>query len=300
MDKTILEQLKAYFLELDKKRKFNRLQDSLKYAIKSLDAETVKQLLESGASIELIEQEESTLGIAADEYYSKLYEVLNQHRKENHKQIDLGTYHWQIIEQGKDELELELNTKMAEITKKLLAVSEVLYQYGANINHNTYLGYKDQGMLMDIISEKREIVKIASVFERMCAGVIGFSKDIEVLEWIANKPDFDITKLEDSNVVTNFLYMNCPESIQGLQLVSEKGLRLKESEVYGIKFNALIDCLIHQDIDYRQEKFNILWKMATESQKNNLVENFNTDTIELPGEARKTETDSVTESPKNR
>lgn len=280
MDKTILEQLKAYFLEMDQKRKLSCLQNNLEYAIKNLDVETVSELIESGASVELIEKEQSTLGMAADAYYSRLFEIIDQYRKQKHMKFE--DYRSQITDLGKEELEPELNVQMEEATKNLLTMSEFLYQHGADINHNTYLGYKDQGMLMDMISEKREIMKVQTVFVRMVGGVIWNSKDMSVLEWIASKPDFDITKLEDSNIISTFLHARCPESVEALRLVLEKGLQIKSTELYGMEYNALIECLAHQDLNYRQEKFNLLWNHAKQDQRDRLLRNWDLSSIEIP------------------
>jgi len=280
MEKTLLEQLKSYLLEMDKKRKFTRLQNNLEFAIKHLDPEEVSEFLQEGASIELLEKQDSTLGIAADSYGFKLFEVIDQYRKQKHMKYD--EYHRQIYGLRKEELDPELNAQMEEVTKRLLEISELLYQHGANINHNTYLAYKDQGMLLDMISEKREIVEIPTVFEKMIVGPMYYSKDISILKWAASKPDLDVKKLTDSTAVTGILYAECPESVQALQLALERGIALKDSEALGIRYNSLIDCLIHQDISYRQEKFNILWQMATEEQRNYLVENYHLDSIEIP------------------
>lgn len=279
MDKTILEQLKAYFLELDQKRKFNRLQDNLEYAIRNLDAETVNELIESGASIELLEKKESTIGMAAQEYEFTLFHIVDQHRRQKHMKSD--AYFNQIFDLGKEELDPELNEQMEEATRKLLTMSEFLYQHGANINHNTYLTLKDQGTLLDIISEKKETVEVPTVFERVVAGVTGCSKDMRVLEWFANKPDFDVTKLKDRSISV-FLHARCPESVQILQLVLEKGFPLKNVNIYGIEYNALIECLADHDLEYRQEKFNLLWKYAKQEQRDYLLENYDVSSIEIP------------------
>lgn len=279
MDKTILEQLKAYFLEMDQKRKQNRLQSNLKYAIENLDVETAKELIESGASVELIEKEESTLGMAAHTYTSRLFQIVDQYRKQKHIKSDV--YLEQINNLGKKELEPELNAQMEEATRNLLTMSELLYQHGANINHNTYLGLKDSGTLMDIFSEKKEIMKVPTVFAKMAEGVIWLSKDMSVLEWIASKPDFDITKLEDSNIISSFLYAGCPESVQALQLVLEKGLQIESTDVYGVEYNALIECLAHQELNNRQEKFHLLWQHAKQEQRDYVMENFDLSSIEI-------------------
>lgn len=279
MDKTILEQLKSYLSELDKKRKFTRLQNNLEYAIKNLDAETVSELLESGASVELIEKEESTIGMAEIAYSTRLFNIIDQYRRQKHIKFDV--YFNQIFDLGKEELDPELNEQIEEATRSLLTLSELLYQHGADINHNTYLAPKDQGMLMDIISEKKEIVKVDTVFERMAGGVIGYSKDMRVLEWIANKPDFDVTELKDSSISV-FLQARCPESVQILQLVLEKGFPLKNVNIYGIEYNALIECLAHHDLKYRQEKFDLLWKYAKQEQRDHLLENYDVSSIEIP------------------
>lgn len=157
MEKTLLEQLKDYLLELDQKRKFTRLQSNLEYAIKNLNVETVNELLESGASIELLEKEESTLGMAADAYTSNIFNTIDLYRKQKHMKLDDDLS--QTSSSSKDELDSELNAQMEEETNRLLMMSEFLYQHGANINHNTYLGYVLQGGLMDVFTEKKEIKK---------------------------------------------------------------------------------------------------------------------------------------------
>jgi len=281
MDKTVLEQLKAYFLEMDQKRKLNRLQRNLEYAIENLDVETVKELLENGASIELLENEKSTLGMAANTYEFRLFDIVDQYRKKKHMKHD--EYSSQVIHLGKEELEPELNAQMEEVTKKLLTMLEFLYQHGANINHNTYLALKTEGTLIEIFSDQKEIIKVPTVLERIAGAVLWMSKDMSVLEWVTNKPDFDITKLEDSRIISSFLYADCPESVQALQLVLERGLSIKDKGiVYGIEYNDLIECLIHQDLEYRQEKFNLLWKYAKKNQKDHLLENFDLSSIEIP------------------
>lgn len=280
MDKTFLEQLKNYLLEMDQKRKFGRLQSNLRYAIENLDIETTKELLQNGASIEQLEETESMIGLAASTYDFQLYNIVSKYCKQRH--IKMHQYFNQILRLGKDDLDPELNAKMEEETKNLLEMSELLYQNGANINHNTYLGYKEQGMLRDIISEQRQLKKVPTVFERMGAGIFTFSKDISVLEWVASKPDFNIKRLQDGNVVARLIHMECPESVQALQILLERGLHLEDYEVFGNRYNALIDCLAYQNLTNRQEKFNLVWQMATEEQRDYVTKTFDLGNIEIP------------------
>lgn len=118
----------------------------------------------------------------------------------------------------------------------------------------------------------------------MASGVIGFSKDMRVLEWIASKKDFDITKVEDSVLVKSLIFQGGSEALQTLQLVSEKGMHLKEDDFFGLPHTPLIDCLVHREITDRQEKFNLLWKMATKEQREFLIDNFKHDDIHIPEE----------------
>lgn len=57
---------------------------------------------------------------------------------------------------------------------------------------------------------------------------------MRVLEWIASKKDFDITKVEDSVLVKSLIFQGGSEALQTLQLVSEKGMHLKEDDFFGL------------------------------------------------------------------
>lgn len=238
------------------------------------------------------------MGIALNQYDSKLFGILDRDRKK--QLITYDTYFSRVYQSGKDDLDPIVASQIEVETRKLLTTLEFLYLNGADVNHHTYLAYKSQGSLQDVFCEKKELREGPTVFEKMVTSVLMHSKDISILQWITSKEDFDVNKLKNRNIGKGLLHARSPESVKVLQMILEMGLPIEEMYMLGIKYSVLVDCIVHEDIKYRQEKFNLLWKYATEEQRGELIENFDVGSIKIPVELEKDNVESSVGTSKNR
>lgn len=237
-----------------------KLQRDLRDAIEDYDIEALDKLIEDGADIKELEKESSTLSLAINSYISNIGSLLY---KNSECSPNPETYFDSYVKLSSDELPFELQVQIKEQTNQLINTLDYLYEYGADINNNN-------GLL-------ENVEKQLNVFAYMFYSFI-FSKQLAPIEWIVKKKDFDIKKPENAKVMQLFIKSKNPDSIKGLQLMLEAGAPFYENKEYNdlVTVAPLVDCLDIQVKDkYYQDKFNLLWKYASDSQKKYLIENYN-------------------------
>lgn len=263
----ILDQIERY----KTKKYFQRKQEGLKLAVQCLDTESIKELLQEGASIQELEKENSSLALALESYERIIFDINEKNRKKNHFRFD---DYYRTLELENSPLSAELQLQIEKTMKNTISTLEMLYQNGADINYRTYL---ERPMENEI--KPNDYVNI---FELVCCNLGHFTYDTDIIKWIVSKEDLDIKQSANSNIISYFLNMNNSQSLEALQLVLERGLPLHVEHMGRVNITSLVDCLVRTDIKYRQEKFNLLWECATEEQRNELINNYHVNNIEIP------------------
>lgn len=294
LDGKFVEQVKRY---LQIKKEENLKEKKLRrfgYALESLDAERINELLQDGITIADYEKIESSLSKVLEGYSSYLFNTLDDYRRKVLRKKD-GEFYQDYWELNAEDLPDALKDLIEPLNKTVMALLEYLYQNGANINHNTYLGYSDS-----FLSDKREVRQGASVMAHIM-DCYYFSKQMELVDWILAKPELNL----EPKMIKSVLYQKNHDSAVLLDRLLDRGFKddgynflsvleavagmfggedLVDKDSEGFQVTPLVECIAHKDIAYRQEKFNVLWHHASELEKRQIKENWNLDDLEIPSD----------------
>lgn len=293
LDGKFVEQVKRY---LQIKKEENQKEKKLRrfgYALESLDAERINELLQDGVAIADYEKIESVLSRVLEGYSSYLFNTLDDYRRKVLRKKD-GEFYRDYWELNAEDLPDALRDLIEPLNKTVIALLEYLYQNGANINHDTYLGYSDSGFL----SDKKEVKKGASVMAHIM-DCYYFSKQMDLVDWILAKSELNL----EPKMIKSVLYQKNHDSAVLLDRLLDRGFKdegynfltvmqavagmvggedLMDKDNEGFQVTPLVECIAHKDLEYRQEKFSVLWHHASELEKRQIKENWNLDDLEIP------------------
>lgn len=295
LDGKFVEQVKRY---LQIKKEENLKEKKLRrfgYALESLDAERINELLQDGVTIADYEKQESTLSKVLNGYSRYLFDILDDYRRKVLRKRD-GEFYQDYWEINQEDLPDVLKDLIEPLNKTVMSILEYLYQNGANINHNTYLGYVDNGILTD----KKEVKEGASVMAHIM-DCYSFSKQMDLVDWILAKSELNL----EPKMIKSVLYQKNRDSVTLLDRLLDRGFKdegynflsviqalagmvggedLLDKDDEGFQVTPLVECIAFKDIMYRQEKFDVLWEHASELEKRQIKENWNLDDLVIPSE----------------
>lgn len=300
VDSNLFELVKKYLrikreesLREKKLRRFN-------YALESLDIDSINDYLNDGISIENAEKEGSVLSKLLQGYERYLFNILDDYRRKIVKKKDSEFFH-EYAKWSAEDLPDELKELIEPLNNAIVNLLEILYQNGANINHNTYLGYSD-----NIFSDKRVVREAPSVMQYVM-NCFYYSKQMPLIDWILSKEELVL----EPKMIKQSLYQDNHDSVLLLDRLLDRGFKdngynffelpfLGElgmttdipDSVANIRISPLVECITHDDMAYRQEKFNVLWEHASELEKRETKENWKMDSVIIPDETVGFEGDS--------
>lgn len=277
-NKNILESIKKYIQvkkqEGEKQRRLTRFE----YALKELNIEKINEYLNDGISIEEFEKGNSTLRKVLQGYEDYLFDIIENYRRKNTKMKNWDFFS-KYCKMSTNDIPDEIKDQIKLKNKEVINLLEVLYQRGANINHNTYLGSPDS--IIDDLRDKKEIHKAVSVMQ-VVYGISTISKEQSLIDWILEKEELVL----EPRVIEQAVYDNNPDSVDMLEKLMKRGFRAEVKDFSIIGFNQkiplLVEIIVCEDIVKAKEKFNVLWKYATEEEKIDFIENYDLDKFDIP------------------
>lgn len=292
MDNNLFELVKKYLkLKREESLKEKKLR-RFECALDSLDIDSINDYLEDGISIEDAEKEQSVLSRLLQGYERYLFNILGDYRRKIAKKKD-SEFFQEYAKLDEENLPSELKSLIEPLNNAIVNLLEILYQKGANINHNTYLGYSDS-----FFSDKRVLREAPSVMQYVM-NCFYYSKQMPLIDWILSKEELVL----EPKMIKQALYQENHDSVLLLDRLLDRGFKdngynffelpfLGElgmttdipDSVANIRISPIVECITHDDLAYRQEKFNVLWEHASELEKRETKENWKMDGVIIPDE----------------
>lgn len=256
----LLKKLQDYFKTV--KEDFSFMKDEIAFteAIKYLDSEKLKELVNNGFNISEYEKENGSILIKAMYSYSDLLiSLLKQKMPKNY----IEYYCNQFPRVDDREFSNEMRIELKNMVDSLISVMTVLYNNGASL---TKTGVNvDKSSFIGVLTRETENIETLSPFN-VAIDLLDYCKTEELVNWFINKKDFNISNEKVS--VSKLIRFDSPLSSIFLRKILP-GVKLTDykSASGTNRYSSLHECAVAGGQNTKREKMNDLYQVATPEQR---------------------------------